>query len=96
MSTTAALVEGHYIATESTSRPDGVIVRQAGCQCGAQFEWDGRDKAHALHLLDVVRAEAERHAKADALREAAADHRPACAEGLRLRADQIERGEVGR
>jgi hypothetical protein len=43
--------------------------------------------------LESVRAEVERHAKADALREAAADHRPACAEGLRLRADQIERGE---
>jgi hypothetical protein len=57
MSTTAALVEGHYIATESTRRPNGVNVHQAGCQCGAQFEWDGRDKAHALHLLDVVRAE---------------------------------------
>ena len=57
MSTTAALVEGHYIATESTHRPNGVIVHQAGCQCGAQFEWNGRDKAHARHLLDVVRAE---------------------------------------
>jgi hypothetical protein len=44
--------------------------------------------------LESVRAEVERHAKADALREAAADHRPACAEGLRLRADQIERGEI--
>ena len=57
MSTTAALVEGHYIATESARRPNGVVVHQAGCQCGAQFEWNDRDKAHALHLLDVVRAE---------------------------------------
>ncbi len=48
MSTTAALIEGHWITARY---PD------AACQCGAQFEWNDRDKAHALHLLDVVRAE---------------------------------------
>lgn len=48
MSTTAALVEGHYITVRY---PD------AGCQCGVSFDWNDRDKAHALHLLDVARAE---------------------------------------
>lgn len=55
MSTTAALIEGHWITARY---PD------AACQCGAQFEWNDRDKAHALHLLDVARAaERERIAR---------------------------------
>ena len=51
MSTTAALVEGHYITVRY---PD------AACQCGVSFDWNDRDKAHALHLLDVVRADHEK------------------------------------
>ena len=55
MSTTAALLEGHYIMTVATPGE-----RHASCQCGTEFEWDDRDKAHALHLLDVVRADHEK------------------------------------
>ena len=64
MTTTAALVEGHYF----TSYSNGASVPKAGCECGVSFEWEGRDDLHAAHVLEVVRAEGRAQAAA-ALRD---------------------------
>ena len=45
MSTTAALVPGHFFISQGSER-------YAGCECGVRFEWSSdRDVEHARHLL---------------------------------------------
>jgi hypothetical protein len=53
MSTTAGLLEGHYLITESPSR-GGRITHRASCQCDKVFVWQTREEDHAQHILAVV------------------------------------------
>lgn len=55
MSTTSALMSGHYFTSGPIS-PRGAarVVNEARCECGHPLAWETRDVDHARHLLAVA------------------------------------------
>lgn len=49
MSTTAALMSGHYFTSHSSP-----TLSYAACECGRPLNWTTRDVDHARHLLSVA------------------------------------------
>jgi hypothetical protein len=54
MSSTAALMPGHYFMSFSSFDPAGKSVTEAHCECGHLLNWETRERDHAWHLLDVA------------------------------------------
>lgn len=51
MSTTAALVKGHYrVIRHCPMREEN----SAECECGVKFSWENREEEHARHVLSEV------------------------------------------
>lgn len=52
---------GHEFCSWSVERPIGggpISVGHAGCECGVEHPWQGRDEAHQRHVIEVVAAAA--------------------------------------
>ena len=55
MSSTAALVPGHFLVTQSTSnRGANRVTHHPRCECDVNYRWETRDEDHARHLLAIA------------------------------------------